>query len=717
MFARRRLPVPALAAAALLLVLLGGISRPARALAEDDVTFAVVQSPASPATVQVGSHVTFAVTATVNNSLGVLPLLLDFDYPAGLTFVSGISSPPGVACADNSPAPGIVRCNYGPVPVGSLVPLTLTFSVQSSVTTAAGQAVMRAGVSDGAPDSAADGADAFTGAGALTVFDGAMFTANGTPSPAAAFERAAVTYTATLTNNSGAATGTFDASLQLPGAVVQSITCSSGTPGPVGFAQANCAGANLPNSATLTITADLLPQDTAGGDDIAPRLVAAALGVDAALPGITVHEVGLQRTSGAPAVGSPVIVCTAAVASDVANAAAAGAAQPNDLARMKGTNSAQAVLQLSDFTVTGPAGSVTAAAASGCGANQSGVTFTPAAPGTYTITARYNTGGTNVLAIDVAGGSNPVPALAAIAPTSAVAGSGALTLTLTGSNFIAASEVRWNGSPLAAVTYVSSTSLTATVPAGLLAAPGTASVTVHNPAPGGGTSSPQVFTISAGAAKLAFTTQPGNGTAGSPLSVQPVVAVQTSAGATVTSDNTTVVTLAVSGSATLTCTGGLSKTVTAGVAAFTGCTVTPAGTGYTLTATSSPALTPATSAPFNVTAAPPTSTSQLAFPAVTGPVPRSRLTFQVDSGTLNPSEVRLTIRRGSDNKYWNAASAAWQTDPVQNVMTSAGGSSWQLAVTGVARRSFLATTVTIEAFATAGGTEYRSAATATLTIR
>ncbi len=715
MTARHRLPFSALVAA-LLLVLLGGTSRPAHALAEGDVTFTVTQSPAAPATVQVGSTVTFTVTATVNNSPGVVPLLFEFDYPAGLDFRSGASTPPGVVCSDNTPSTGIVRCDYGVVSTGPRVPLTLTFTVTASATTGPAQAAMRAGASDGAPDSAADGDDAFSGAGTLTVFANSMFTVTGVASHPSTFERATVTYTATLTNDSGAATGPFDASLQLSGAVVQSVSCSSGTGGPPGSAQASCTGASLASGATLTITAELLAEDTAAGDDVEARLVAAALGVDAPLAGITVHEVGLQRTSGTPAVGSPVTVCTAAVASDAASTAAAGAAQPNDLSRMKGTNSAQAVLQLSDFTVSGP-GVGTVVAAAGCGANQSGVTFTPSAPGTYILTARYNTGGTNVLSIDVPGSSNPVPVLAAISPNTAVAGSGPLTLALTGSGFIPASDVRWNGTSLPGVTYVSPTSLTVTIPAAHLTSPGTAAVTVVNPSPGGGTSSPQTFTISAPAAKLAFTTQPGNGTAGQPLSVQPVVAVQTAAGATVTADSATVVTLAVSGSATLTCTGGLSKTVAAGLAVFTGCTVTPAGTGYTLTATSSPPLTPATSAPFNVTAAPPTPTSQLAFPALSGPVPRSRLAFAVDSGTLTPDEVRLTIRRGSDGKYWNAAAAAWQDDPIQNAMTSAGSTSWRLAITGTARRSFLSTTVTIEAFATAGGTEYRSAATATIAIR
>jgi hypothetical protein len=91
---------------------------------------------------------------------------------------------------------------------------------------------------------------------------------------------------------------------------------------------------------------------------------------------------------------------------------------------------------------------------------------------------------------------NAVPALAALSPSSATAGGGALTLTLNGSNFLAGSTVSWNGSTLP-VTYINSTQLTASVPASDFAQSGTAQVTVTNPAPGGGTSSVQVFTITA----------------------------------------------------------------------------------------------------------------------------------------------------------------------------------------------------------------------------
>jgi hypothetical protein len=91
---------------------------------------------------------------------------------------------------------------------------------------------------------------------------------------------------------------------------------------------------------------------------------------------------------------------------------------------------------------------------------------------------------------------NAVPALAGLSPSSATAGGGAFTLTLNGSNFLTGSTVSWNGSMLA-VTYVSSTQLTASVPASDLAQSGTAQTAVTNPAPGGGTSSTQVFTIMA----------------------------------------------------------------------------------------------------------------------------------------------------------------------------------------------------------------------------
>jgi hypothetical protein len=89
---------------------------------------------------------------------------------------------------------------------------------------------------------------------------------------------------------------------------------------------------------------------------------------------------------------------------------------------------------------------------------------------------------------------NPVPGLTSILPTSAIAGSGAFTLTVNGSNFVSGSVVKWNASSLA-TTYVSATELTAQVPAADIATAGTASVTVFNATPGGGTTTAQTFTV------------------------------------------------------------------------------------------------------------------------------------------------------------------------------------------------------------------------------
>jgi len=84
------------------------------------------------------------------------------------------------------------------------------------------------------------------------------------------------------------------------------------------------------------------------------------------------------------------------------------------------------------------------------------------------------------------------------------------------------------------------------------------------------------------------------------------VTLQDAGGNTVTGTAQTV-TLAIQnnpGSGTLTCTGGLSKATTTGVATFAGCSISSAGTGYTLTVTGSTVDTTAgvvVSSAFNIT--------------------------------------------------------------------------------------------------------------------
>ena len=67
-------------------------------------------------------------------------------------------------------------------------------------------------------------------------------------------------------------------------------------------------------------------------------------------------------------------------------------------------------------------------------------------------------------------------------------------LTIGGSGFIADSQAQWNGESRP-TTFVSGTELKVSINAADLSAPGAATVTVENPAPGGGTSNPATFQI------------------------------------------------------------------------------------------------------------------------------------------------------------------------------------------------------------------------------
>jgi trimeric autotransporter adhesin len=89
---------------------------------------------------------------------------------------------------------------------------------------------------------------------------------------------------------------------------------------------------------------------------------------------------------------------------------------------------------------------------------------------------------------------NPVPALLSISPTNAPAGSDSFTLTVNGSQFNAASVISWSGAPMP-TTFVSSTQLTAQIDSSQVATPGWVWVKVANPAPGGGVTTSQPFTV------------------------------------------------------------------------------------------------------------------------------------------------------------------------------------------------------------------------------
>src|SRR5439155_1696722 len=123
------------------------------------------------------------------------------------------------------------------------------------------------------------------------------------------------------------------------------------------------------------------------------------------------------------------------------------------------------------------------------------ISGTPTTAGTTNVTITASNGATpcntsaqQTLVITM----SAVPTIGSLNPTCATAGGAQFTLTVNGTNFVSGSTVNWNGTALTTA-FVSSTQLTATVPAALIATAGTASITVVTPC--GGTSTGVTFTI------------------------------------------------------------------------------------------------------------------------------------------------------------------------------------------------------------------------------
>ena len=199
------------------------------------------------------------------------------------------------------------------------------------------------------------------------------------------------------------------------------------------------------------------------------------------------------------------------------------------------------------------------------------------------------------------------------------------------------------------------------------------------------------------ATKLTFTTQP---TAGQNIQATGTgtfnvsVAVQDASGNTETGDNATTVTLAINNNPSggvLTCTGGLGpQTVAAGVANFTGCAITKAGTGYTLTASSNPARTAPTNAnAFNITAG---TATALTFTTQ----PTSGQNIQATgTGTFNAS-VAVQDANGNTETGDNATTVtlAIGSNPSLGVLTCTGGLGPKTVTAGVANFTGCAITKT-----------------------
>ena len=104
-------------------------------------------------------------------------------------------------------------------------------------------------------------------------------------------------------------------------------------------------------------------------------------------------------------------------------------------------------------------------------------------------------GASNALTFIVNPVANGAPTIAGFNPPSAAAGTtGPFTVSVAGTGFVQTSVVSWDGSPRA-TTSVSSTQLTVNFTTQDLATAGSGSISVSNPAPGGGVSPSKNFPV------------------------------------------------------------------------------------------------------------------------------------------------------------------------------------------------------------------------------
>ena len=88
-----------------------------------------------------------------------------------------------------------------------------------------------------------------------------------------------------------------------------------------------------------------------------------------------------------------------------------------------------------------------------------------------------------LLSVSLSAQANPVPTInGPVTPQAVVPGSNTFMLTVRGANFVPGAVVNWNGAARS-TTYLSAAQVQAQIPASDVTAPGSALITVTNPAP------------------------------------------------------------------------------------------------------------------------------------------------------------------------------------------------------------------------------------------
>jgi hypothetical protein len=330
--------------------------------------------------------------------------------------------------------------------------------------------------------------DATSSVGTISVcnmmVDSPDFSVTASPSTQAIAAGKSTTYTATVTPLGGYTGNIALSTSDLPSGVTASFN-----PSTVGGAT---------NSSTMTVNANA---STAGG--VYPLTVT---GTDGTLTHTAYLELSVNPPCVAPAGNSQTLSVAenAAAAVTLSGTLGSGCSNSDTLSYSVATNPSHGVITgtapyLMYTPTTGYAGSDT-------------FTFTAT-----DANATIQTGSAATITINVQAPVSAVPVLGNISPAVAAMGSAALTLTVKGSGFTSTSNVLWNGSSRP-TTFVSSSQVTAAIPATDLTTAAIANVTVSTSGTSG-VSAPMMFAIDTGTTTVTSGMSPFSVTHGQSVSI------------------------------------------------------------------------------------------------------------------------------------------------------------------------------------------------------
>ncbi len=257
------------------------------------------------------------------------------------------------------------------------------------------------------------------------------------------------------------------------------------------YSQTNTCGSNLGAGASCTISVTFTP---------------VATGIRFGTLNVTDSDASSPQTQNLTGSGSDLVISPASIAFPVVNVGSTSA--PKTVTFTNNSNNAlvfsgivtQGTLQQtgSDFSIQSTTCGSSLAAHASCTVN---VVLSPTNPGVragdLVFFDNEATTSPQSVALTGSGASNAIPLVSdPLVPSAAAPGGSQFTLTVNGSGFVSGSTVKWNGASLT-TTFVSSSRLTATVPAANIATAGTALVRVSNPTPLGGLSNIAVFQVTA----------------------------------------------------------------------------------------------------------------------------------------------------------------------------------------------------------------------------